>query len=72
MEKKFKYTVFEHIDRGTRFFTDYCPDDNTKGLKIVDHTETIEQAQKLWTEKENLNYFHFFNDIHKTFSDFTG
>jgi hypothetical protein len=63
-----KYTVFEHTERGTRFFTSYCPEDDTEGLKIVKHVETTEEAQAICREREKLNWGYFWSDMIDTIS----
>lgn len=62
--ENFKYTVFEHVVRGTRFFTNYSPNNNVKELKIVKHTETTEEAQGICDERRSTNLFYFFNTMY--------
>jgi hypothetical protein len=40
-----KYTVFEDIKRGTRFYTTYSETTGSDELKIVMHCETAEEAE---------------------------
>jgi len=57
------YTVFEHIERGTRFFTDYSPKGSSDVLKIVKHVETISQAQEICAERDEMNWKWFWEDM---------
>lgn len=61
-----EYTVFEHIERGTRFFTSYFPNDDIEGLKIVKHVETVEQAQAICQQRNTLNWGYFWKDMADT------
>ena len=60
-EKEFEFSVFEHIERGTRFFTNYSPDEVVSGLNLVRHCKTSDEAQKLCkvTEAKNFAWYYF-------------
>jgi hypothetical protein len=58
----FKYTVFEHIQRGTRFYTDYSETAGSDELKIVKHCITDKEAEAECEKAEERNFFFFWKD----------
>lgn len=57
--KQLKYTVYEYKDTGSRYLTSYNAHNNIDNLIVVGHAKIMEDAQKLCSETEILNFFHY-------------
>ena len=62
-ESKFEYTVFEHIQRGTRFYTPYSETTGSDELKIVKHCITDKEAESECDKMLSKNVYFFSKDI---------
>ena len=63
-----EYTVYENIKKGTRFFSSYSTKEPPSRLKIIKHVETIEEAQAVCAEHEDINWKDYWDRMRKQMS----
>ena len=69
MKNCVNFTIFENIENGTRFYSNYSEDvideDNIIRFKIIKHCESSNEAESICNVKSNLNYYHFLKNLSK-------